>query len=698
MKKYIILLIAVALAVIGIIGFVHYSDDAEATTYNPDQIKGGVAVQCNVGHSTIAVGNVSVGLSNSQSLTLFSYSLDAVYGGDQYCIINNDSNLFLTWERNTDVTMYWQAESTWDVSEHTSSIDVYIWLNSATKPNNAIHLNPLNSSAFLEFVSISVTINGSGNYGSPYGNDTTVVSATNLDYPSVTTSVTGSNLTDWDCTYSGYVLTFNTFNAYGTVSESTLNIPVGSSIWYETPAGLNPTVSYIYIRYPDNSTYTVTATANTATVEYEYAFVEWSNNVTTTATAITADMTITATFQRMYVQYTVTITPTSWGQVTYNSVTVDYGTIPSISASGKSLTLGVTTVQAVPNADTAQYDYGFAEWQNVPEMITSDVTITAVFSRTVQEYTVSIVSNDENLGTVDIDSVVVPYGTIITGDALNVNQLLIDTDDNHNTWEVVITATPSEDTVSTQYWLRLWLIPNFTVHSDTTVTAVFESGVREYLVSFVSNGAYGNVDYANLNVGYGTAIIVSDNTVTLDGTTVTATPIPATQQYTYSFSEWDGVTATVEGDMTIEAVFERSLTPYIITFIVNKPEYGSWSESSLTVPYGTEVTRNGRTVTLGDESVRLMLTPANSMHSYRVVDYTGIPQEVTQNATITANLACDNTMDAFNIIQPEQSLEETTRQKEGAVWSLVLVLPIFVIISLIIFAVKFGRHDDYNDF
>lgn len=230
------------------------------------------------------------------------------------------------------------------------------------------------------------------------------------------------------------------------------------------------------------------------------------------------------------------------------------------------------------------------------------------------------------------------------------------------------------------------------------VSADTEPGVETYTVSFITNGNYGTVDHVNLIVDYGTPITVAGNTITIGTDVVTAVPVPSTQSYLYYFMSWGNVTDTVQGDMTIIANFGSMLHPYTITLQVDKPAYGEWSEEMVTVPYGTSVVQVRETLTIGGTEVKVILAPNTAVSTYKVSGMTNVPSMVTGDVTITANLVRENGMDAFNIIQPEQSLDETTRMKEGPEWSLVLVIPIVVIVSLIIYAVKFGRHDDYNDF
>ena len=101
--------------------------------------------------------------------------------------------------------------------------------------------------------------------------------------------------------------------------------------------------------------------------------------------------------------------------------------------------------------------------------------------------------------------------------------------------------------------------------------------INKYTVTVAKNNNYygtltnesDNVRVIN-NVPYGTVITTGTgenaNKVTINGTTVTATPAANDAQYTYAFSGWTNGAATVTGNMTVTANFTCTTRTYDITF------------------------------------------------------------------------------------------------------------------------------------
>ena len=438
-------------------------------------------------------------------------------------------------------------------------------------------------------------------------------SVSNGDTVTANMSITAS----FTRTTNNYTVTIAVNDAnYGSVSNSSVTVPYGTAI------SSNGNVLSI------GST-NITATPTTDTDQYDYAFSSWTGASGT----VTGAKTITANFTRTTINYTVTVAVNdgTYGSVSNNSVTVPYGT--SISAASNVLSIGSTDVTATPSADTAQYDYGFGSWSGIPVSgtVTGNVTITANFTRATLEYTVTITVNNSNYGSVDTNSVTVPYGTPISS---NGNVLTIGSTD--------VTATPTTATDQYTYTVSSWSnIPaGGTVTGDITVTANFAQFVRNYTVTITVNPTgYGSVNLSSVTVPYGTAISSSDNVLTIGGTNITATAASPTTENIYAFSSWTGASGTVTADKTITANFTQSVRNYTVTIAVNNGTYGSVSNNSVTVPYGTSITANESTLTIGTTNVTATPTTATDEFTYGFGAWSNIPAggTVTGTLTVTAN-------------------------------------------------------------
>ena len=330
--------------------------------------------------------------------------------------------------------------------------------------------------------------------------------------------------------------------------------------------------------------------SKTNTAEWTYTFHGWNDGTTTYAAnaipAVSGAATYTADVTKVKNNYTLTIgvVEAGYGSVNETSVTVPYGT--SVSTSGNVLTIGTTTVTATPTASNAQYTYTFDHWNNVPATVTGNVdNIEAVFTRTVNQYTVLWKSED---------------GTST-----------IETDDNQNYGAATAFngTTPTKDaTAQYTYTFDGWATEangekvyengaTPTVSGAATYYAHFAATLRKYTVSVAATPAgYGTVSAASVaEVPYGSTVTVNANQITVNGSTITATPAAATAQYTYSFSQWDNVPATVTGNVSIEAVFTRTVNQYTVLW---KSEDGtSTIETDDNQNYGAATAFNGTTPT-----------------------------------------------------------------------------------------------------
>ena len=409
-----------------------------------------------------------------------------------------------------------------------------------------------------------------------------------------------------------YIVTIGVNNSeYGTVTESSITVDYGTTY----------TVEGNVLRFSDGKT--VTATPETNTAQYTYTFLDWTSESGT----VTGEATITANFTRETNTYTVSIQSNNaeYGTVTESSITVEYGT--EIIVSGNTLTIGKYSITATPTADDPTYDYVFANWTNAVSEVTGDITITANFERTMDEYVVSIVVNNASYGTVSKASVIVNYNTPITVDG---NKLTI------NGQEIIATATAGD----AQYTYRFtgWTNATDPITEDREITANFTRETNTYTVSIQSNNAeYGTVTESSVTVEYGTEITVSGNTITIGDTTITATPTDDNPTYDYVFVNWTNAVSEVTGDITITANFERTMDEYVVSIVVNNASYGTVNKASVIVNYNTPITVDGNKLTINGQEIIATATASDAQYTYTFTGWTNATDPITGNREITAN-------------------------------------------------------------
>ena len=322
------------------------------------------------------------------------------------------------------------------------------------------------------------------------------------------TSVTGAATYTavFDSTFHKYAITFKN----GTTTLQTIDVAYGS-----TPS------------------YTGTVPKKSSTDKYSYIFKDWNPELT----KVTGTASYTAVFDSTLREYSVTFKN---GTTTLQTLDVAYGEEPSYTGSTPTKT------------STDKYSYTFKGWNPTIVSVTGSATYTAVFDSTLREYSVTFKNGETTLQTG-----YVAYGTkpIYAG------------------------ATPTKvSTEKCDYTFKSWSPTLASVTGVTTYTAVFDSTLRKYTVTFKN----GSTTLQTNSVSYGTKPSFSGETPTKN----------ATDKYTYTFKGWSPTLASVTGATTYTAVFDSSLRKYAITF-----KNGTVVLQMKAVAYGDKPSYTGSTPT-----------------------------------------------------------------------------------------------------
>jgi len=307
------------------------------------------------------------------------------------------------------------------------------------------------------------------------------------------------------------------------------------------------------------------STDKAADAQYTYTFAGWDKEIAT----VTGNATYTAQYDKTVNEYTIT-----WvvdGKTT--TETYEYGTTPSFKGS-------------TDKAADAQYTYTFAGWDKEIATVTGNATYTAQYDKTVNEYTITWIVDGKST------TETYAYG-----------------------------ATPSfkgstDKTADAQYTYTFtgWDPAIGTVTGNATYTAQYDKTVNEYTITWIVDGKTTTETYA-----YGA-------TPSFKG----STDKTADAQYTYTFAGWDKEIATVTGNATYTAQYDKTVNEYTITWVVDG------KSTTETYAYGATPSFKGST----DKT-------ADAQYTYTFAGWDKEIATVTGNATYTAQY--DKTVNEYTI-------------------------------------------------
>ena len=300
--------------------------------------------------------------------------------------------------------------------------------------------------------------------------------------------------------------------------------------------------------------------------ENTYSFAGWEPVIS----AVTGDAEYTA-------QYTVTIntytvTWKNWDDsVLEIDEEVEYGATPEYN--------GATPYRP---AD-AQYTYSFKGWAPQLDTVTGDITYTAVYQQTENQYTVTWKNWD---------------GTQLKSEKIAYGETPVYSGEN---------PSRAED-VRAVYTFNGWSPAISPVTGNVTYTAQYTENIKSYDIVWKNEDTVLDTK----QVPYGEMPAFSGETPTKEGDA----------QYTYTFTGWDPEVTSVTGSAVYTAVFQQTVNQYTITW---KNEDGSVLKSEQ-VNYGTIPSYTGEAPT----------KEGDAQYRYSFKGWTPEPAAVTADVTYIA--------------------------------------------------------------
>lgn len=303
--------------------------------------------------------------------------------------------------------------------------------------------------------------------------------------------------------------------------------------------------------------------------QYTYQFSGWTPEIT----AVTKDVTYKATYEDTKKQYTIIWKNENGTELSRE--TVEYGMIPEYTG-------------ATPEKEgNAEYSYVFAGWSPNVVMVTQDAEYTAVFTENKNTYTV-IWKNED--GTELQRNENIPYGT---------------------TPEYIGTTPEKEGDAQYTYEFKGWTPEISEVTGDVTYTAVYESRVNQYTVTWKN---WDGTELKSEEVTYGATPVWSGNNPEKT----------ADDKYTYEFIGWEPELSKVTENVTYQAKFKEVINTYTITWV---------DEDGTTVLYVSEAVEYD---TVPSYQAAIPEKEADEEYTYEFAGWTPEVTKATANTTYTA--------------------------------------------------------------
>ncbi len=225
---------------------------------------------------------------------------------------------------------------------------------------------------------------------------------------------------------------------------------------------------------------------------------------------ITEDVAVQAKFRQEWNEYKVIFYDAEGNE--FSVQTVPYGK-------------GAETPEIPQKASDVQYDYVFSGWSADYTEVKTDLSIYPQYDTKIRSYTVTFLDAEDNL----LDSQTVEYGSRA----------------------VPPEAPLKKATEQYEYMFKGWDCDIESISQDIVARPTYEAKVRSYKITF----ADGDTVFDVQDVEYGKDAQVPQN--------------PSRQEETWGvwrFVEWLGNFLGITKDETVQAVFEKVLNRYAVTF------------------------------------------------------------------------------------------------------------------------------------